>query len=212
METEKLNDVFNPSELGVFYYNTLEAEMATEWKKKNEEEIYDEAVRGLRLDLVQLGAEVTYSSDILIREVAMNIVLMNRLKTEMICKDPLRDKKVLKPEKVYSKKGFELPITSVRSTVYEFKYLEEKEIDPLFGKLIPQLQKQINDGLKALGLLPSQTIERQKLTIVKKLKERYQNISTEVTVKAEKRIIPIKKEETENPRENAKVEVTSIAS
>ena len=191
-ETKKLNGVFDPSNLGVFYYNTLEIEIATEWKKKEENEIYTEVINGLKSDLINLGFELTYSSEILIGEVALNIILMNRLKTEMMCKDPLRERKVLKPEQINTHKNFELPRDSFKVMRYSIEFLEEKEIDPLFGKLIPQLQKQINDGLKALALLPCQQIERQKLVIIKKLRQRYENVSTEVSIKAEKRIIPIK--------------------
>jgi len=63
----------------------------------------------------------------------------------------------------------------------------------LFDKLIPRLQDQINKGLKQLGLLPVQQIEKQKLTIIKKLKQRFEEIGGEYSVKAEKEVISPKK-------------------
>lgn len=196
-KTNEIESVFNPSKYGVFYYNTLEIESADKRKQESENKIYEEVRNGLKSDLVNLGFDLTYSSEILIGEVALNIILMNRLKTEMMCKDPLRESKILKPQRIYNKKGFELPREDVRSIVYDSVYLEKKEIDPLFGKLIPQLQKQINEGLKSLGLLPVQQIERQKLTIVKKLRQRYENLSAEFSVKEEKKLISNNREKLE---------------
>lgn len=185
-KTEEIESVFNPSNFGVFYYNVFEIEVADQKKQEAENKLYEEVRKGLKSDLVSLGFEPTYSSEILIGEVALNIILMNRLKTEMMCKDPLRESKVLKPQRIYNKKEFECPRESVKSIIYDLKYLENKEIDPLFDKLIPQLQKQIKDGLKVLGLLPVQQIERQKMTIVKKLRQRYENLQEEVAIKATK--------------------------
>jgi len=61
-----------------------------------------------------------------------------------------------------------------KSTFIDYdKYTtNNQEIDPVFKELIPLLQKQINKGLKDLGLLPSQQINMQKITIVKRLRQR----------------------------------------
>ena len=200
-ETGKLNGVFDPSDLGVFYYNTLEIEFADKKKKKAENEIYNEVVNGLKLDMIESGARITYSSEILIREVAMNNVLMNRIKTEMICRNPLRKKQVLKQDVIRNKRNFENPRESSKSFFYDVTVLEEDEIHPLFDKFIPKLQKQINDGLKALGLLPSQLMERDKVVIVKKLRQRYENLCGEVSIEARKEIKrKIIHQEQSNPR------------
>jgi len=74
--------------------------------------------------------------------------------------------------------------------------LHYEEIHPLFDKLIPRLQKQINGGLKKLGLLPCQQIEKQKLTIIKKLRQRYEQIDKEYSIKAEKEVLSNKKGRT----------------
>ena len=54
--------------------------------------------------MAKLGIEVTYSSDILIREVALNILLVNRIKSEIICRGLLRNKEVLKKQQEESEK------------------------------------------------------------------------------------------------------------
>lgn len=141
-----------------------------------------------------LGMSLTYSSRIIINEIAMNILLLNRIKFQIICKGLLRDKKVLKADHTTCKRDLADPSKVSRSFSYDLFHIHgNEEIHPLFDKLIPRLHDQINKGLKQLGLLPVQQIEKQKLTIIKKLKQRFEEIGGEYSVKAEKEVISPKK-------------------
>ena len=194
-QDKNLDNVFNPSDYGVVYNETpTEEDALNEKKKKHEDDIYNEVIQGLQADMEELGMNITYSSKILIGEVAMNILLMNRIKHQIICKDLLRDKKVLKPTYLSQKRDSADPYKRSKSISYDVLHIHRnEEINPIFDKLIPKLQKQINDGLKALGLLPVQQIEKQKLTIIKKLRQRYEQIDKEYSIKAEKEVLSNKK-------------------
>ena len=82
----------------------------------------------------------------------------------------------------------------------------EHNLHPFFEKLYFRLQDQINSGLKKLGLLPLQQIEKQKLTIIKKLKQRVEEIDREYSVKAEKEVLVPKKKKVEKQEETISVE------
>jgi len=142
----------------------------------------------LENDLIKLGMELTCSSKIIIGGIARDIVMLNRIKYQFICKGLLRHKTVLKPDFVqFKKEEFYPPKKMSKSLYYDnFIVFDSEEIHPIFDKLVPKLHKQINEGLKSLGLLPVQQIERQKLTIVQKLRQRYEQIDKEYIVKAEK--------------------------
>jgi len=51
-----------------------------------------------------------------------------------------------------------------------------------------------------------QQIEKQKLTIIKKLKQRFEDIDKEYSIKAEKEVLAPKKKETEKQEEKVAVE------
>ncbi len=184
--TEKLDILFNPSQFGIFYPEDREiGNTVDEVKRKKEDELYQEIIKGLESDMTKLGMDLTYSSKIIMRELAMNLVLLGRVKIEFVCRGLLRDKKILKPDYISSKRDLAYPSNTSKSISYDVLHIHgEEEIHPLFDRLIPKLQKQVNDGLKALALLPVQQIERQKITIIKKLRQRYENLSGEVSVEA----------------------------
>ena len=189
IQSGNLDRVFNPSDYTVVYSeDPAKEDLYNEKKKKAEDDLYNEVVRGLKADMENLGMNITYSSEIIIGEVAMNILLLNRIKFQIICRGLLRDKQELKRSDVSYKKDAAYPSKKFESISYE-RYPMNEEIHPLFDKLIPKLQKQINDGLKKLGLLPCQQIEKQKLTIIKKLRQRYEEIDREYSVKAEKEVL-----------------------
>ncbi len=171
MNINNLDSAFNPSDFGVYYPETYkEEDLLNKDKQKRENDLYEEVVKGLKEDMEKLGVESSYSSEILIREVALNILLMNRIKSQIICKGLLRDEKLWKKNYTSSKvDGYSGK--SNKSISYDY-FPGEQEIHPLFDKLIPKLQKQINEGLKLLGLLPQQQVERQKIILVEKLKKR----------------------------------------
>ena len=192
IQSGNLDRVFNPSDYKVVYSeDPTKEDLYNEKKKKAEDELYKEVVQGLKADMENLGMNITYSSEIIIGEVAMNILLLNRIKFQIICRGLLRDKQELKKSDVSYKKDYVYPSKKFESISYE-RYPMNEEIHPLFDKLIPKLQKQINEGLKKLGLLPCQQIEKQKLTIIKKLRQRYEKIDREYSIKAEKEIMSSK--------------------
>src|SRR3989344_2989206 len=177
MNINNLDSAFNPSDFGVFYpQNHEEADLLDEDRKKKENELYEEVVHELKSDMFKLGMENSYSSEILVRQVAQNVLLMNRIKFQIICRGLLRDKKLLKKDYVMDKND-RYSGKSQKSISYEH-YFGEEEIHPLFDKFIPKLQKQINDVLKQLGLLPQQQVERQKIILVEKLKKRLIDLKT----------------------------------
>ena len=152
MKINNLDSVFNPADFGIVYpQNQEEEQLLDENKKKAENELYTEVITGLKLDMSRLGIENSYSSEILLREVAMNILLMNRIKTQIICRGLLRNKKIFKPEYISMTKE---PIAKTKEskTFYYDTYISaEEEIHPLFENFIPKLQKQITEGLQHLG-------------------------------------------------------------
>lgn len=183
LKTKEIDNVFAPSSYRVVYSSDSKGEdLMNKEKKQQEENTYKEVILGLQNDMVNLGIELTYASKIIIREVAMNIVLFDRIKLHFVCRDLMRPKLTIKPDYILSKKDYSRERNS-KSISYGDQFCGE-EVHPLFEKLIPNLQKQINNGLKSLGLLSSQQIERQKLTIIKKLRQRYENPSGEISIEA----------------------------
>lgn len=191
-----LDSIFNPAQFKILYPSEPKEEDFLDKEKQGyERDTYNEIVDGLESDLQNLGMEITYSARIIIREIAMNILLIQRIKGHILCSNLIKDKRVLK--QTFS--AYKQEYSSTRKTKsidYDWYPTQDEEIDPVIGKLLPQLQKQIHDGLKDLALLPCQQIERQKLTIVKKLKERFTALNgSEITIeaKAKKEIIGNKK-------------------
>ena len=194
IQSENLDRVFNPSDYKVVYNEEpTNEELYNEKMKKAEDDLYREVVLGLESDMENLGMSLTYSSRMIINEIAMNVLLLNRIKFQIICKGLLRDKKVLKADHTTSQRDSAYPSKVSKSISYDvFHIHDNEEIHPLFDKLIPKLQDQINKGLKQLGLLPVQQIEKQKLTIIKKLKQRFEEIDKEYSIKAEKEVMSSK--------------------
>jgi len=194
IQSENLDRVFNPSDYKVVYNEEpTNEELYNEKMKKAEDDLYREVIRGLESDMENLGMSLTYSSRMIINEIAMNVLLLNRIKFQIICKGLLRDKKVLKADHTTSQRDSAYPSKVSKSISYDvFHIHDNEEIHPLFDKLIPKLQDQINKGLKQLGLLPVQQIEKQKLTIIKKLKQRFEEIDKEYSIKAEKEVMSSK--------------------
>ena len=188
LKSSQLDFVFNPANYGVVYYESpTEKDVLNEKKQKQEDDVYNEVVKGLEDDLIKLGMELTYSSKIIIGGIARDIVMLNRIKYQFICKGLLRHKTVLKPDSVRVKKEDYLSKKVSKLISYDnLIVFDSEEIHPIFDKLIPKLDKQIKEGLKFLGLLPVQQIERQKLTIIKKLRQKYEKLDGEYIVKAEK--------------------------
>lgn len=187
-EVEKnfLGSIFNPAQFNVRYYaEPVTEDFIKEKDKQFEQDTYENIVNGLESDLTNLGMELTYSARIIIGEVAMNMIFLQRIKGYFICRDLMRNKIHLKQNFVAYSQAYPSSPRKTKEISYDWIPVNEEEIHPVIEKLFPHLQKQINDGLKSLGLLPAQQIERQKLTIVKKLRQQYENMSTELSVKKE---------------------------
>ncbi|MFH1311481.1 MAG: hypothetical protein ABIH65_03690 [Nanoarchaeota archaeon] len=188
-EVDYLGGIFNLSQFWLLSYpeKPSENDFLDETRKETENKTYQNIVSGLESDLKNLGMDITYASKIIIREIAMNLLFLQRVKASLICKDLLVEKMLLKPSYSSSKKenDYSHYKSSSRSISYDYLPSNNNSVHPLFEKLVPQLQKQINDGLKALALLPCQQIERQKLTIIKKLRQRCESLDKEYTIKAE---------------------------
>ncbi len=188
-----LGAIFNLSQFQLLSYPECPSgnDILDENKKEAENKTYQNIVSGLESDLEGLGMDITYTARIIIGEIAMNLLFMQRVKAHMICKDLLVEKRILKKNHISSEKSYDYSSKKTNSTYnfYDYYPSNNDSVHPLFEKLVPQLQKQINNGLKTLGLLPSQTIERQKLVIVKKLKQQCENIEAEYSVRTERKTI-----------------------
>ena len=166
-----LGSIFNPAQFKVIYpLDPKENDFLDENKRELENDTYKEIVAGLESDLRNLGIDITYSAGIIIGEIAMNMIFLQRIKSSFICRAFERNKRSLKPTDIYYWQDYQSSPKKSKSITYGSIPLNEEEVHPTIGKLLPQFQKQINDGLKSLGLLPVQQIERQKLIIVKKLR------------------------------------------
>lgn len=177
-----LNHAFNFSNFNVVKYeNSVEKKELIEHRKEKEDKLFNEVVKNLTEDLEFLGFEKTYSSEIIINMVAQNIVLMHRFKLKtafnklIIPESKFVCEKIITTRQYYSGK--------TRNEKYYDNILIGEKIDPLYEKYLPKLQKQISDGLKSLGLHPTQLVERQKITIVKKIRQKYEEIERECVIK-----------------------------
>jgi len=141
-------------------------------------ERFDEIVKELERDFKETGLDSTFSSDIIINQVAMNMIVLEQV---------LIQSRAL-PFLDIIDKGIVLLKKDILNSEYT-PMNKEYNIHPYFEKMFFRLQNQINDGLKKLGLLPMQQIEKQKLTIIKKLKQRCAQIEKEYSVKAEKEVV-----------------------
>jgi len=172
MEECDLNYLFNPHHCPYFFSSgnkednkrSKEAsDKITEGERKNFNEICGE----LENDLINLGMSINFTTKIIIRKVTMNIIFLKKIvrqtySTSIITKVP----KNITP----LNNGVSKTYTPLR---------EDIDVHPFFEKLIFKFQKEIDNGLKQLALLPIQQIERQKLVIVKKLKQKYKNMEEE---------------------------------
>jgi hypothetical protein len=157
-------------------------------RKEEEDKTYQNIVSGLKSDLKSLGVDITYTTRIIIGEIAMNLLFLQRVKSSLICKNLLVEKRILKLTGSSSQKNanYSEKKTSSTSKSYDYYPTNNDSVHPMFEKLVPQLQKQINNGLKMLGLLPVQQLERKKMVVIQKLRQKYEQLDREYIIKAEK--------------------------
>jgi hypothetical protein len=196
MENKRLKTIFNTSHLYVITSTNLEKERksGSEFNKKlskQETQKFDEIVEELENDFRETGLNLNFTSRIIINETAMNLILLEKILFQSYA-FPFLD--VIHKDIVLLKKD----LLNSEYTPMNKEY----NLHPFFEKMFFKIQKRINEGLKQLGLLPSQQIEKQKLTIIKKLRQKYEQIDKEYSIKAEKEVITPKKKA---PRDSEKV-------
>jgi len=178
MEDHILNHILDPSRIKYFYTSgDKKTEKSSEENSKKfideEGRYFKEICKELTKDMEDLGLSVNFSSKILIRKVALNIILLKKIIVQNSGTTLVRDV----PKKI-------IPLSNGRSITHTPTY-HDIDLHPFFEKSIFKFQKEIDKGLEKLGLLPLQQIERQKLTILKKLKRKYANFEEEEIVKGE---------------------------
>jgi len=205
MANEILKPSFDPSFIPIIPHTDVKKANKTiietnDKLTKIQRERFDEIVKELEENFKEIGMEPSFSSDILISQVAMNLIVLEKV---------LLQSQIMPFLYVIHK-----DVVLVKKDVLNSEYTpmnKEYDIHPYFEKMFFRLQNQINDGLKKLGLLPMQQIEKQKLTIIKKLKQRCAQIEKEYSIKAEKEIVGGKKKEGSGKnREGVCVEAEQI--
>lgn len=185
-----LDKIFNPSWPGFLindYFTEEEKKERLISRQEFERRTYQEITKELEQDLINVGIPVSYSTKILIGELAFNLILYSRVKFYLLNRDILKEGYVWK---VFGYSGNRL---SNRKRI-DYDQLYSKEyIHPLFGDYLIKLEKTINNQLRLLGLLPEQQIERQKIKLIQRLKKKLyeigdQNKSVEVSAVFEKQI------------------------
>lgn len=173
---------FNPSSFEVVKCKDYqEKQKLIENRKQKESGLFNEVVEGLTKDLEISGFECTYSSKIIINMVAQNVVLMQRFKFETAFNElVVPESKLVFDKSIITKNDY---FGKTRNERYYDNILIGERIDPLFEKSLPKIQKRISEGLKSLGLHPIQLIERQKITIVKKIRQKCEDLTKEISIK-----------------------------
>jgi len=189
MKNVNLGVTFNPS--GFYLVTCKDAKKANkespEFNKKlfeHENLRFNKIVENLQRDFEKTGLNLTFSSEILIHRVAMNLMLLEKI--------------IIQSHSFPFLNEIHNDIVLLKKSLVEKEYKPlntQFDLHPFFEKMIFKLQKEIDTGLKQLGLLPVQQIERQKLTIIKKLRQRCKMLEKEYIFKTESQKNMIKKED-----------------
>lgn len=163
----------------------IHAEIDKQLRDRNEE-VYDNIILLIEQDVKNLGIPLNNATKILIGELAMNLTLLHRARLTILGTSTFKDV----PEKLK-------PIESSSKWGIRYKSFYNRVcFHNLIENSIPKLEKQIHIGLKALGLLPYQQLERQNVTIIQSLKQKYSERfehQNEYCVKSEKELSKITK-------------------
>jgi len=181
MENNDLNYLFNPYNCPYFFCSSNEennkrSKKVSDEITEEERKYFNEICCELEDDLINLGMSINFATKIIIRKVTMNIIFLKKIVRQMYSFSFITEV----PKNI-------TPLNKGASRVYT-PLRKDIDVHPFFEKLIFKFQKEIDNGLKQLGLLPVQQIERQKLVIVKKLKQKYKNMEEEYSIRAEKKI------------------------
>ena len=118
-----------------------------------EPSLYAEVLNGLSNELQEQGMKITFSTKLLLEQVAMTVIRIQRARL--------------------METNSNLQVVGVADTKLTSNY-EEKvypSLHPITG-YIERLEKKLIYLLKQLGLLPEQQVERQKVMLVEKMKQR----------------------------------------
>jgi hypothetical protein len=160
------NEIFDLSYAYFLYPDNIEKgtekehEGASNKLRNRNSEVYDNIFRLIEEDVKATGIPLTNTSKILIGDLAMNLALLHRARLYVLSHT---FKEI--PEKIR-------PIESSRWGISYKIFHKKTAFHNLIEKDIPRLEKQIYAGIKALGLLPYQQLERQKVTIVQTMKQK----------------------------------------
>lgn len=204
MANEILKPSFDPSFIPIIPHTDVKKANKTiietnDKLTKIQRERFDEIVKELEKNFKETGMDPSFSSDILISQVAMNLIVLEKV---------LLQSQIMPFLYVIHK-----DVVLVKQDILNSEYTpmnKEYDVHPYFEKMFFRLQNQINDGLKKLGLLPMQQIEKQKLTIIKKLKQRCEQIEKEYSIKAEKEVLVSKKKDVKSSEKDVCIETEQM--
>jgi len=163
---DALTKTFNP-EHRMFNISKDDKDITKKFKNRAsfESQIFDEVYTNLIKDLECCGVNANYSIRILIHEIALNLVLISRIKTHLVSRPPSVEAQELKVHCVQNDRG-------TGKKLVEFLPYDGKEYVPQAYFFLIRLQKETTKLIEKLGLLPQQQVERQKLVIIERMKKK----------------------------------------
>jgi len=147
--------------------------------KECSEFVHREVSSRLKELFIKKWGEVDFASEMIISGITMKMGLILRAKQQLAEEELIISQKSTK--KVQTIKRYSGGFDNLYNP-----FTRKKELNPLINTLI-KLEKGIHDSLESLGLLPKQSLEREKLTVIGKIKgEGIEGVERELMVKAEK--------------------------
>ena len=193
MTSEMLDKAFSPKEDGFLIINEMPIKDDREIllnRANFENKLKNEVIENLVNDLEHSGVKVNYSMKILISQIALNLILIERIKFYLQNRELVQYRYEYRPSSI-SKSNLK-GLTEIK-----YESVESKErIHPLYDDYVFKLQKAINKQLELLGLLPTQQIERQKIMIIEKMKKRLLEVEKDGSSYTQELRINMKKEAT----------------
>lgn len=174
MASEMLADVFDPQKAG-FLINDLVMTGDEELRRKRadyEATLCQEITDNLLKDVEASGVCLNYSIRILVNEIALNLMLLSRVKFYLVNRELIQHRYEHRPSSINNNH-----LTGNKTMKYEA--VESKErIHPLYDDFVLKLEKAINQQLGLLGLLPEQQRELHKIKVIENYKKRLVELET----------------------------------
>jgi len=165
-----LMNIFNPGWDGHLlskWMSQKELDRRAMTRGEFERKAYGEIVKNIEQDIKHLGLSVTYATKMLIGELALNIIILSRVKFQLAHRPIVEEERVWKLNSVRNGKFS----SKAKFYDYDSQYTNEK-INPLYGEFLFKLERAINTQLRLLCLLPEQQAKLEKIKIVKRLKQK----------------------------------------